>query len=575
MKMIYFLFLTILFQTYAFADLSSPRATMKTFLTSMSKVKNNEGDINQAYKKAISTLSLDHLDPQIRNDISKVIAIKLVNTIDRIEKVEYKNIPNSIEADKWVYKQKTVLVDGSQKDVEISMSKTTKEDGISEWKFSKTTIDNIGLFYQSVANNKIAKGVKRLETLSEKYRSYLPEWTQTGSFYLKTWQWITLILIFFIAWPIEKLINSIARFAINKNLPIIRNAPSDKLQNVIYPFGKLVFILLTMLGINLLDLNPSQYSVTKRLLLILMSINIVWLLHRIVQIASFYFTALAESTEAKFDDILVPLLTKTSFIVVYLFGIVLVAHNLTIDVTGLIAGLGIGGLAFAFAAKDTIANFFGSIMLVLDRPFDIGDVIVAGDVEGTVVEVGFRSTRIRTFYDSIITISNGELMNRSIDNKGKRRFRRLNATLGIEYSTTPEKVEAFCEGVRQIILSHNWTRKDNFHVYFVNYGASSLDIQLVVYWETSDYSREQAEKHRLMIDILRLSKELGIEFAFPTQTVHVFHENKRESENIDLQKYLDLGIEKGQNLANKPLSLKNPRSNAKDDEQFGKNDIGL
>ena len=257
-----------------------------------------------------------------------------------------------------------------------------------------------------------------------------------------------------------------------------------------------------------------------------------------------------------------------------MLGGLLVLSSLTIDVTGLIAGLGIGGLAFAFAAKDTLANFFGSIMLVLDRPFDIGDVIKAGDIEGTVTEVGFRSTRIRTFNDSIISISNGELMNIPIDNKGKRRFRRFDTNLGLEYDTPPEKIEAFCEGIRQIILSHRWTRKDDFHVYFTSFGASSLDIKMIVYWITEDYSRELAEKHRLMIDILRLAKELEISFAFPTQTVHMFSETKQAHKELESE-YIRVGIEMAQSLITKPMSLKNPRSNVEDKNQFGDNDIGI
>lgn len=575
MKFIYFLILSLLFSLDVFANLSTPRDTMKTFLEAMVKIKNKDGDIDLAYKQAISTLSLDHLDPQIQKEIGKNTAIKLINSLDRIEKINYSQIPENLNSNKWTYKQLSIMVDGISEDIEISMIKNIIDDNNVVWKFSKETVDSIGVYYQYLSDKELVKGVNKLETFSDKLRGFLPSWTKQGKFLLKTWQWITLILILLIAWPIEKAFEYFASFIINKNIPIIRNAPSEKLQNAVYPFGKLIYILVLLMGIYLLDLTPPQLSFTKRILLILMSLNIVWLAHKMVQVASYYFSELAESTETKFDDILVPLLTKTSFIIVYTLGIVLVAHNLTIDVTGLIAGLGIGGLAFAFAAKDTIANFFGSIMLVLDRPFDIGDVIVAGDVEGTVVEVGFRSTRIRTFYDSVITISNGELMNRPIDNKGKRRYRRLNTTLGIEYDTPAEKVEAFCEGIRQIILSHTWTRKDNFHVYFVNYGASSLDIQLVVYWETTDYAREQAEKHRLMVDILRLAKEMEIGFAFPTQTVHVYHEEKKEGSNFDLQKYLDIGIEKGKNLAQSTLSLKNPRSNIKDSNQFGENDIGL
>lgn len=379
--------------------------------------------------------------------------------------------------------------------------------------------------------------------------------------------------IVLLAYIVEKIFEAVANFMLEKNLPILRNAPNDKLKLALRPFGKLLLVVLVFLSLKLLELNETQQASLERVLFIIFSLVAIWLGHKIVDLGTYYFTQQAERTDSKFDDIFIPLISKSAYLLVYVIGLVYVMHTLTIDVTGIIAGLGIGGLAFAFAAKDTIANLFGSLMLVLDRPFDIGDYIVAGSIEGTVVEVGFRSTRVRTFYDSIVTISNGNLMNQSIDNKGKRRYRRLVTTLGLEYDTPPEKIEAFCEGIRQLILEHKWTRKDNFHVYFTNFGASSLDVTMVVFWVTDDYAREQAEKHRLMIDILRLAKELDVSFAFPTQTVHVFNENKREIQNLD--HYLDEAISRAKNVAAKPLSLKNPRSNVEDELQFGKNDIGL
>jgi MscS family membrane protein len=392
---------------------------------------------------------------------------------------------------------------------------------------------------------------------------------------LGQWQWIGIIALVIGAYLIEIIAGSIASFLVNRNVLIFRYAPTDHLKNAIRPFRKLLFILILIPGIQLLNFKSHIELFAIRALLIVASVFTVWLLHRLVDLITYYLAIQAKKTETKFDDILVPLFTKTSFVVVYLFGAVLIAHNLTIDVTGLVAGLGIGGLAFAFAAKDTLANLFGSLMLILDRPFDIGDTITCGDIEGVVESVGFRSTRIRTFNDSLITISNGELANKAIDNRGKRRYRRLNTTLGLEYDTPPEKIEAFCEGIRQLILSYKWTRKDNFHVYFVNFGDFSLDIQLMVFWETAEYAREQQEKHRLMIDILRLAKEVGVSFAFPTQTVHMYKQESTTKDDLVFEKYLDVGITKAHQLVQKPLTLKNPRSNAKDEEQFGKNDIGL
>ena len=139
----------------------------------------------------------------------------------------------------------------------------------------------------------------------------------------------------------------------------------------------------------------------------------------------------------------------------------------------------------------------------------------------TVEDVGIRSTRIRTFYNSLISVPNSEIAGTSIDNMGKRRFRRVKTTLSIAYDTPPENIEAFCEGTRELIRRHPYTRKDYFHVYLNDFSASSLDIMLYCFVETPDWGTELREKHRLFADILRLAQRLGVEFAFPTQTLYM------------------------------------------------------
>ena len=181
-------------------------------------------------------------------------------------------------------------------------------------------------------------------------------------------------------------------------------------------------------------------------------------------------------------------------------------------------------LALALAAQDTVSNFFGSLMVILDRPFQVGDWIKTGDVEGTVEEVGFRSTRIRTFYNSLITLPNANLIKASVDNLGDRTYRRWSTRLGIAYDTPPEKIDAFCEGIRELVRKHPYTRKDYYHVYFNEFGSDSLQILVYVFFFTPDWATELRERHRLGVDIVRLAAELEIEFAFPTQTLYLRRE---------------------------------------------------
>ncbi|MAX66144.1 MAG: mechanosensitive ion channel protein MscS [Halobacteriovoraceae bacterium] len=559
------LLIFLLFLSTALAITESPRDTFRTYLKSMVQIKNNQGDLDENYSKAISTLDLSHIEDNLKEDIGRKYAQQLIKVLDKIKRVDYEKIPTNLEASIWYFDKRI----HNNHFLEISLIKKKEQ-----WLFSKETLDSLETYQKALKSKKTIEGVKAFTTITDKIRNYLPASIQNSFLGYETWQWVGLFFILIIAFIIEKICKAIITTILNHTSKVVKSSSTEMLASAIRPLAKIIFVFVLMKLIYFLDLDTKTHAVLNRLLYICLSLMTVWFAHKVIQFFSNYFKNKADFTETKFDDILVPLLTKTAFVVIYLFGALLVANSLTIDVTGIIAGLGIGGLAFAFAAKDTLANFFGSIMLVLDRPFDIGDIIVTGDIEGIVDEVGFRSTRIRTFNDSLITISNGELMNRPIDNIGKRRYRRLNTTLGLEYNTPPQKIEAFCEGIRQLILSYKWTRKDNFHVYFVNYGASALEIKVIVYWQTDEYSRELSEKHRLMIDILRLSQEIGVSFAFPTQTVHLFNEEKQAITNIE-KEYLEKGIETAKSVIGKPISLRNPRSNSEDQEQFGKNDIGL
>ncbi len=187
----------------------------------------------------------------------------------------------------------------------------------------------------------------------------------------------------------------------------------------------------------------------------------------------------------------------------------------------LLGSLAVAGVGFSFAAKDTVENFFGSVAVVLDRPFDIGDWVVIDDTEGIVEHVGFRSTQVRTFYNSQVTIPNANLVRAVVDNYGRRQYRRWMTTLALQYDTPPETLVAFTEGVRELIRTHPYTRKDYYQVWCNEFGPSSLDILLYMFFEVPDWNTELRERERFFLDILRLAERLGVQFAFPTQTLHL------------------------------------------------------
>jgi MscS family membrane protein len=253
----------------------------------------------------------------------------------------------------------------------------------------------------------------------------------------------------------------------------------------------------------------------------LLAYSIVWLGYRLIDVLALWMDAKADATDTKLDDQLVPLITKTLKVFVAVLGGIFVLQNLNVDVGSLLAGVGLGGLAFALAAKDTVANFFGSVMIFIDKPFQIGDWIVIGGVEGTVEEVGFRTTRVRTFYNSLVTVPNGSIVNTNVDNYGMREYRRYTSTLGLTYDTPVPKVQAFCEAVRALISGMPGMRKDYYMVEFQSFGNSSLNILLYCFMICKDWNEELRIRTHLNLEIMRVAQELGVSFAFPTQTLHV------------------------------------------------------
>lgn len=245
------------------------------------------------------------------------------------------------------------------------------------------------------------------------------------------------------------------------------------------------------------------------------------ILYRFVDIIDFYLQKVTQKTKSTLDDQFVPLVKKILKFIVVLLAVIFILNNLNVEVTAIFAGISIGGVAIALAAKDTIANLFGSFTIFVDRPFQIGDWIIFGDMEGTIEEVGIRSTRIRTFYGSLIYIPNGTLANMAIDNMGVRKARRFSTNLGVTYDTPPEIIEVYIEGVRKILNEHPHTKNDATHVYMKNMSSSSLDIMLYTFLEVEDWQKELQSKQEIIFEIIHLADDLGVRFAFPTQTLFV------------------------------------------------------
>ncbi|HKJ34913.1 MAG TPA: mechanosensitive ion channel family protein [Balneolales bacterium] len=285
----------------------------------------------------------------------------------------------------------------------------------------------------------------------------------------------------------------------------------------------LLFTLGLKAGINVLVMNSVIQSivVTTTTILVITAIGLV--IYNLVDIVEIWLDRFSQKTASKLDDMLVPLVVKSLRVTVVILILLQVAQTLSDKpITSIIAGLGVGGLAVALAAQDTIKNFFGSLVLFSDKPFEVGDRITVEGYDGPVEEVGFRSTRIRTLDGHMVTIPNGQLANMTIHNIGKRPFIKRVMTVTVTYDTTPEKLQKALDILNDILDNHEGMDPElPPRIYFSDFASTSLDI-LVIYWyHPPDYWKFMDFSQKVNFEILERFNAEGIDFAFPTQTVYL------------------------------------------------------
>jgi MscS family membrane protein len=453
-------------------------------------------------------------------DVEREVEIDVPDreTVDRLELDRYTYFPNPSLA----RRQRDLRERYPEGLIELERSAQT-----GEWSFTDETVASIREFFLNVQDvESRSAGAETILTPSLRIEAYLmrrsPSLVTNGLFGLAAWKWIGLLVIAFVGVLLDYTIRAILR-AIWHRFARRRAGEVEKetLTRAVRPFGLFGAGLLWAVGLRLLGLPDVVLIALLVAVRLVITLAGVWAAYRIADLIAEFFARKAAHTTTKIDDLLIPLVRKTAKIFIAAMGVVYIANSLRIEIVPLLTGLGIGGLAFAFAAKDTIENFFGSVAVIVDRPFEVGDWVVIGDVEGTVETLGFRSTRIRTFYNSLVTVPNATLVRANVDNYGRRRFRRFKTHLGVAYDTNPDTIEAFCEGIRELVRLHPYTRKDYYQVWLHQFSPASLDILLYIFHDTPDWQTELRERHRLMLDILRLAHKLGVEIAFPTQTIHL------------------------------------------------------
>ncbi len=383
-----------------------------------------------------------------------------------------------------------------------------------KWYYSKETLSQIDELYDEV-----------FPWYAQKIQHFLPKFGNKNFWGIPAWKYIGLILLLVVAFLLFFVFNKIIYLLLTKvqktTSNIINISTTIVLKKIARPISLLVIIALLKSIIPILDFGIQFNSSVFLVLNLLTIFFIIYILLRITDFFILVYSNYTQKTDSKLDDQLLPILKNISRIVIIFMGLLKILAFLGVDPIKIMTGLSIGGLAVALASQDTVKNFIGTIMIFVDKPFQIGDFIIAGDVEGTVERVGFRSTIVRAPDTSVFQITNSKLSELTVKNRGLLKYRRYKTELGLRYDTPPELVDSFVKGVRQIIEKHPGTLSDNYNVEFTGFGDSALLVLLNVYFENVGWSYEQAAKHTLHMAILKFANGIGVGFAFPSTTVMV------------------------------------------------------
>jgi MscS family membrane protein len=542
----------------------SPRQAVAAFYTAAEDYAVFE--VDALIKERLLELALSTFEFEGDRSDGEHLVLQLLGILDRLEGANLLAFPGSAEVGLSGPDVNSWALTKQVGDGQVSLGFQLMGQGTADarWLFSRETLDRVPAIARRLSDQPVlervrdrrtreAKGRHWLQWARYELRSNMPEGLLGKGFLLENWQWIAIALLVFLGLILDRIVSFFMKRVVVRFLRSERmstSLPSDELANFERPFGLFVIGWFVGRAIPLLSLESIYETMLITVAGLVAVFAGVWATYRLIDVVASVLQAKARLTQNTFDDLLVPLLRRTAKIVITILGLVYLASRISEDFYGVVAGLSIGSLAVGFAAKDSIENLFGTFTVLLDKPFGLGDWITVGEIDGTVEDVGFRSTRVRTFYNSLISVPNSTFIKAHVDNWGSRRYRRIKTTLALTYDTPPTKIEAFCEAVRQLIRDHPYTRKDYYHVYLNGFGDSSLDVLLYCFVETPDWSTELREKHRLFNDILRVASELGVDFAFPTQSIHVVRPEDLEHANTppDAARGEELGRETGRKV---------------------------
>ncbi len=401
----------------------------------------------------------------------------------------------------------TLSVGGAQ--IPIRLHRMALGEGEDVWLFDRATVAAIDELYEEHGFGWLG--------------DRLPAFFFTIRFFeVELWQLIAMVLLLGVGWGVSQGLTRPLMATLERGVANTTARWDDELATAVRgPLRMGLFAFVVFFGSQWLGLSAPVQNALAAFWRLAAVLILGWLLSSWVSVGARLLQRAVGDDGPSLARSFIPLFARVARIGVWALVGVLALDAAGIEVMGLIAGLGIGGLAVAFAAQKTIENFFGALAIASDRPFEAGDFVDIGGTTGTVEAVGLRSTKLRTMARTMVNIPNASIMTAKIENTSFRDRILFNPTIGLVYRTSRAQIELVVDEIKKLLAGHPMVFKESYRVRFSGFGDSSINIGILSWIETTGYHEYTAVVEELNFEIMRIVEEAGTDFAFPSQTVYL------------------------------------------------------
>jgi MscS family membrane protein len=525
------------------ADTSSPRATFRGFVETLNHGHAQLKEILKSYlsssrlylsteerkevdrlleqlELARRTLDLSELPAALAETVSMYRILQLKEVLDRLELPDFESIPDAAAMDSEQFKRWTLP------GTEITIARVEKGPRAGEYLFSPETVERLPEFYRRIKHLPYQPGASAgwyelyryggaglRRVIPYKWMMALPDWAKVIILDQPVWRWFGLVVVLFTATGLFLLIRRAAAAWAKRGSGSELRTQWSRLATAV-TLLVLIPIVAHVLAANL-RLSGYVLEIITLSLWAIFTLTLTWAVWLVSHVLAESVVSSQQMLAGSIDSQLIRLGLRLVATILSIAILVVGAQQLGIPAYSVIAGLGVGGIAVALAAKDSLANLLGSLLIMFEKPFRVGHWIKVDNIEGFVESIGFRSTRIRTFYNSLVSIPSNHLVNSTVDNMAMRKLRAVRTVLHISYATPSNKVEDFVEAIKQLIENESHTYKKWYRIRLDDFGEYGVHILVNFLLDLSDNQIEQAERQRILLEVLKIAETLDIQFAIP------------------------------------------------------------